>query len=114
MSYYTEAKERAEELFKRELSDRELAEVLSERNCILEEEVSTYDEEITAVKKELRRLSESITEHELPEEVLSELDEILSISADECEITVRKNFLGVTVTYTINGSKAFYDEDDDE
>lgn len=119
MSYYEEAKKRAETLFKRELTDRELAEALAEHNCEMDETLSEYEEENTALKNELRRLSTSrgldvLSESVLSESVLVELNEILSISSDETAVTITRDEMGYSLQYTISGSKDFSAEEDDD
>ncbi len=110
MNYYEDAKMRAEAMFKRELSDRELAEALSEQFCKNEEEIESLREEVVQLRRELRDVS--MKEHVLSEQVLDKIDEILSIPHETMEITIIDDYDSYKLRYTIRGGDDIEKDDD--
>lgn len=111
MNYYEDAKMRAEAMFKRELSDRELAEALSEQFCKNEEEIESLREEVVHLRREIRDVS--MKEHVLSERVLDKLDEILSIPHETMEITIMDDCDTYRVRYISRGAVCDIEKDDD-
>lgn len=108
MNAYEDAKMRAEAMFGRELSDRELAEAMAEQYVNSQEAYEQWEEEVVQLRKELRDRKQ----HTLSEQVLDKIDEILSIPHETMEITIIDDYDSYKLRYTIRGADDIEKDDD--
>lgn len=110
MNAYEDAKMRAEAMFGRELSDRELAEAMAEQYVNSQEAYEQWEEEVVQLRKELR--DRATRNHTLSEQVLDKIDEILSIPHETMEITIIDDYDSYKLRYTIRGGDDIEKDDD--
>lgn len=108
MNAYEDAKMRAEAMYGRELSDRELAEAMAEQYVNTQEAYEQWKEEVVQLRKELRDRKQ----HTLSEQVLDKIDEILSIPHETMEITIIDDYDSYKLRYTIRGGDDIEKDDD--
>lgn len=108
MNAYEDAKMRAEAMFGRELSDRELAEAMAEQYVNSQEAYEQWEEEVVQLRRELRDRKQ----HTLSEQVLDKIDEILSIPHETMEITIIDDYDSYKLRYTIRGADDIEKDDD--
>ena len=108
MNAYEDAKMRAEAMFGRELSDRELAEAMAEQYVNSQEAYEQWEEEVVQLRKELRDRKQRV----LSEQVLDKIDEILSIPHETMEITIIDDYDSYKLRYTIRGGNDIEKDDD--
>lgn len=108
MNAYEDAKMRAEAMYRRELSDRELAEAMAEQYVNSQEAYEQWEEEVVQLRKELRDRKQ----HTLSEQVLDKIDEILSIPHETMEITIIDDYDSYKLRYTIRGGDDIEKDDD--
>ena len=110
MNAYEDAKMRAETMYGRELSDRELAEAMAEQYVNSQEAYEQWGEEVVQLRKELR--DRDSKQHVLSEQVLDKIDEILSIPHETMEITIIDDYDSYKLRYTIRGGDDIEKDDD--
>ena len=110
MNAYEDAKMTAEQMYGRELSDRELAESMAEGFNEIVEDNAQLEEEVVQLRKELR--DRATKQHVLSEQVLDKIDEILSIPHETMEITIIDDYDSYKLRYTIRGGDDIEKDDD--
>ncbi len=110
MNAYEDAKMTAEQMYGRELSDRELAESMAEGFNKIVEDNAELEEEVVQLRKELR--DRATRNHTLSEQVLDKIDEILSIPHETMEITIIDDYDSYKLRYTIRGGDDIEKDDD--
>lgn len=111
MNAYEDAKMTAEQMYGRELSDRELAESMAEGFNKIVEDNAELEEEVVQLRRELR--DRASKQHVLSERVLDKLDEILSIPHETMEITIMDDCDTYRVRYISRGACCDIEKDDD-
>lgn len=85
---YEEWKEKCEEHFGRQLSEKELTEAVLIQLSEKEDDREALEEQIESLRNEIRQLRSCLSE-KIPSGMLKQCDEVLSIPANEHEITLK-------------------------
>lgn len=100
---FEEFKEKAENRFGRELSDKEIAEIALDSLNNANEEVDTLSEDLESARREASELRKSLST-QIPSAMLKQCDEILSIPAERHQITMCFGYDRVpSMDYSVDG-----------
>jgi hypothetical protein len=100
---FEEFKEKAENRFGRELSDKEIAEIALDSLNNANEETESLSEQLESAEREVSELRKSLST-QIPSAMLKQCDEILSIPAESHCITLNFSYDRLpTLDYSVDG-----------
>lgn len=103
---YRKVKEKYEEVFRRSLSDKEIAEGLNEKVSELETEIESLQEQLDDAETRYREESNKPKMSERWAETIAKVESIMSIPAEEhiVRITIG-DYSGVDISFEVKGWK---------
>lgn len=103
---YRKVKEKYEEVFRRSLSDKEIAEGLNEKVSELEKEIEDLEEQLYDAKTMYREESNKPKMSERWAETIAKVESIMQIPAEEhiVRITIG-DYSGVEISFEVKGWK---------